>query len=302
MMGMQKHVVLTGVTGLIGRHLLPLLQEHSYNVTALVRAGKEDTYLLPPSVRPVEADLRGDFTSVLRNIEPADVVIHLAQHPGFHAFPDQAANVFSVSLNAAIHLAEFAKYSGARFLYASSGGVCGPSPEPVREDYPLRPQKELGFYLSTKMAAENLLGFFRQDMQVSILRFFFVYGPGQGNQFLFPRLITSISEGKPITLANGCGPRLNPIHASDAAKAVMAAVISMPEILHIAGPEVKTLKSICEILGDLLKRSPVFIDKPPPALDYIADTALMERLCGQATGLRAGLTALINNKSEKPPV
>jgi nucleoside-diphosphate-sugar epimerase len=133
--------------------------------------------------------------------------------------------VAGVAIAATAHLAEAAVSAGAKtFVYASSGGIYGPSERPIRESDPIRPAAELGFYLAAKAAAEQLLGYFSPHLTVHILRPFFVYGPGQGETFLLPRLIRSVRTGTPIRVDGGRGTILNPVYCEDAA-AIFAATL-----------------------------------------------------------------------------
>ena len=64
---------------------------------------------------------------------------------------------------------------------------------------------------------------YQGEFVVVILRFFFVYGPGQSNEMLIPRLVKSVREGQPIALDGLDGLRINPVYVEDAVRAVVSA-------------------------------------------------------------------------------
>ena len=71
-----KKVLLTGGTGFVGRHLLPLLLEAGAEVSCLVRASSA-TQNLPPGVKIREADFAAG-TGLYEALTGQDIVIHLA--------------------------------------------------------------------------------------------------------------------------------------------------------------------------------------------------------------------------------
>ncbi|MBV36994.1 MAG: TIGR01777 family protein [Rickettsiales bacterium] len=66
----MPHILITGGTGFIGRNLIPLLKEKSYEITVLTRS--PDKYNAYPIFNNVT------LTSSLSEVEPVDIVINLA--------------------------------------------------------------------------------------------------------------------------------------------------------------------------------------------------------------------------------
>lgn len=289
---MSRTIVMTGATGFLGREVATRLIQQGDEVVALAR----DTEALPPTVRGITADLTQDFSLSLREIGRADAIVHLAQAGGWHHFPSNAGNIAAVALTATARLAEFAARAGARsFLFASSGGTYGPQPEPIPETAPFRPAAQLGFYLATKASGESLLDYFHDYFALQILRFFFIYGPGQAPAFLVPRLVSSVRSGIPIKVAAGRGTRMNPIFISDAAQAVVAALKQEKSLTaNVAGPEPTTIREIAGLIGTMLGQQPIFEDQNVPPDDYIADISLMRELLGAPqVGIERGLATTI---------
>jgi nucleoside-diphosphate-sugar epimerase len=117
---------------------------------------------------------------------------------------------------------------------------------------------------------------------VIILRFFFVYGPGQRKTMLIPRLVDSIKKGAPINLNGKYGLSINPIYVSDAVNAVNGALnINRSEIMNIAGKETLNLKEICNKIGKQLNKQAQFITNSNLPRNIIGDISKMRNLLGE---------------------
>lgn len=286
-----RHVLLTGATGFLGSRLLGLLQNKGATVTGLIRPGTQKP--AGANVRTVEADLSGNFSSDLQQVGRIDAIIHLAQAGGWKDFPRQTGAIAAVSIAAAARLAEYGASHGARqFILASSGGIYGPSAQALNEDSPIRPTDELGFYLQAKASAETLLQCFEPHLVVSRLRYFFIYGPNQSEDFLIARIRSAIARGEPIRLAEGCGPRLNPIYVDDAARATMAALeLRESCAINVAGSEIASLREIAELIANASKHRLAVepVDKQPE--HYVGAIDRMVRLLGSpTTGVNDGIS------------
>lgn len=254
---MKKRCLITGATGLIGSNLFDEL-EPSWEAIGLTQRDN-------PSgpAKYIKADLSGEWN---KNSLPAsvDAVVHLAQSGRFREFPVTALEVFRVNTESTIRLADYALAAGARtFVYASTGGVYGFSDEPFSEDEPLTPGDDLGFYAETKLCSERLLLNYAKHMSVIILRFFFVYGPGQKKDMLIPRLVDSVRDGRPVMLHGADGIRINPVYVTDAAAAIVKAIsLEGSHKINVGGPEVLSLREIASEIGAGLCKEPVFDVKP----------------------------------------
>ncbi len=301
-------LLVTGATGPIGRALLAQLSADD-DVFVLAR----DPSRAPPTparASAIASDLRAPLD--LAALPPAlDAVVHLAQEDDFRRFPDAAPQLFAVNVAAPVALVEHARRAGARrFVHASSGGLHRPSATPLAEDAPLvdptRAVSEgpLGGYLATKRATELLLAAYAPHLDVTALRVFFAYGPGQKPTFLLPSLVRSVRTGNPLKLAGPDGLRLNPVHADDVARVILAALgapTRPPQVLQVAGPDVWTLRGIGELIGRLVGVEPRFEVTPAgdAPRDVVADLGLLRATYGGPTvGLADGLARWL---ADDPP-
>jgi UDP-glucose 4-epimerase len=273
----KKKILITGGSGLIGHHLIPLLTQ-DYSVYSLTRKAHPE---LSDQVKVIHCDLSGDFSTEAfpKNI---DAIIHLAQSDRFRDFPLSVEDVFNVNTRTTLKLLDYGREAGAKtFLYASSGGVYGYSDIGFKEDSPIKAEKDLGFYLSTKLCSEVIAENYTPLMNVIMFRFFFVYGPGQKRSMLIPRLVDSVKNGTPITLQGPDGIRINPTYVDDAANAIKNALnLIDSQKINVGGPAVYSLKQICEIIGETVGKKPVFTVQDAKPKNIIGDIQKMSKLLG----------------------
>ncbi len=266
-------VVITGADGLLGRRVTQLLS-NSLRVYALVRVLPEKPV---PDINYVIADFGGDW-SFSELPERIEYVIHFAQSSQFRNFPDGALDVFNVNVSSTARLLDHARKTGVKtFIYASSGGVYGNGSEAFKENSAIVPPGQLGYYLGSKACGEILVQSYASIFKVIVLRPFFMYGPGQNRSMLIPRLIDSVATGKPVMLQGEQGLRINPVHVDDAALAVVAALdIGGSSTFNIAGPDVLSIRQICEQAGIYLNKKPLFSINEGEGADLIADISAMK--------------------------
>jgi nucleoside-diphosphate-sugar epimerase len=287
-------VLITGATGFIGRHLVPLLAERGHAVFAVVRSTAAAA-----GAQAIAADLERPLATA--RWPAVDAVVHLAQSARYNQFPAGAGSVFALAALATQGLLEYALRVGARrFIYASTGGLYAPAGRPLRETDPLDiGATPLSHYLACKRAGELLVAAYARAMATTTLRIFFCYGPGQPDAMLIPRLVRSVRDGRPITLAGESGLRINPVFVDDAAWLVARLLESSgPEVVNLAGPGVVSLREIGEALGRLLGRRPVFeSDAGAPAPSLVADISRLEATGRPRVHPADGLARLVQSLS-----
>ena len=298
---MRKNCLITGSTGLIGRHVVTFLGERWKLFTVVRKAGKG--VLGSVETIPILHDLslpcdgKGFPESV-------DVVIHLAQSEYFREFPAHSANIFHVNTASTLYLLEYARMAKAgTFVLASSGGVYGWGDDGFNEDARIAADGEQGFYVGTKLCAEVLAENYTAFMNVIILRFFFVYGPGQRGDMLIPRLVQAVREGRAILLHGEEGFKFNPTYVTDAALAVCRALeLKASHKINVGGPDTITLRRIGLEIGGILNKEPVFEVKPEePSRHLIGDIRKMsELLSPPLVGFKQGIAKYIAGERNDP--
>jgi nucleoside-diphosphate-sugar epimerase len=183
----SHHVLVTGATGFIGRHVCELLLQKGHKVRAAVRRNADITGV--ESVIVGDINQHTDWSHALAGIES---VIHLAAR--VHVLKEQATNPLEsfreVNVQGTLHLAEAAHAAGVkRFIFVSSIGVNGdetPVDRPFTENDPPSPKLP---YAVAKWEAEQALQKLN-GLELVIVRPPLVYGPdAPGNFRRFKKLV-----------------------------------------------------------------------------------------------------------------
>jgi len=191
----QPTVLVTGASGFVGRHLVPVLARNGWTVRRAVRtpSGSDDEVLIE-SIGPAT-----DWRAVLDDVE---AVVHLAARVHRPRDEDAAELYRSVNTEGTLQLARCAANAGVRhFIFISTVLVHGRSNDgraPFTEDDALTPR---GVYGMSKAAAETGLRALTQDgdMRVTVIRPPLVYGAGaKGN---FNLLVRAVKRGIPLPFA-----------------------------------------------------------------------------------------------------
>ena len=179
----ERRVLVTGVTGLVGRHLARTLGEQGGTaLRLLVRGGTVAD--LPEPARTCSELLHGDLRDAAV-LAPAcagiDTVFHGAEAmPGRPGTPRAAEELLRINTAATLALAAAAAAAGARrFVFVSSLAAMGAAPTArIDETTPCRPDNPYG--VGKRRAEEGLLELGgRTGLEVAILRPCVIAGEGQ---------------------------------------------------------------------------------------------------------------------------
>lgn len=270
---------MTGSTGLIGYEVI----NHLIGKGIVYAVTRHPNSNITANTQQIFCDLSHNFdTSAFP--KSIDAVIHLAQSEHFRDFPDKAGDILSVNTISTLKLLEYARKSGCKnFILASSGGVYGYGSEEFYEKKPILVRDDINFYLSSKLCSEIIANNYSLFMNIVILRFFFVYGPRQDESMLIPRLIFNIKTGKTITLQGTDGIMINPTYVSDAAEAVIKSLnITESCKINVGGPEILSLRQICNIIGDQMGKKPIFeINEAEEMHNIIGCTRIMKKMLNE---------------------
>jgi UDP-glucuronate 4-epimerase len=189
--------------------------------------------------------------------QPVDAVINLAAYAGIRYSVENPWVYYETNVTGSLNLLDACREFGiSKFVLASSSSLYGArNPVPFHED--AHTSEPLSPYAASKKAAEELCYSYHHlhGIDVSMLRFFTVYGPA-GRPDMSPfRFVQWISEGRPLQLFGDGTQRRDFTFVQDIARGVEAA-------LRPVGYEAINLGS----------------DKPVVLMDFIH---LIEELTGQ---------------------
>jgi nucleoside-diphosphate-sugar epimerase len=190
-----KHILITGITGLIGNAVLTKLLQSgpdSFEITALVRPGTNAMRLqqISDSIRSIALDLCdiAALKAFLEN-ERFDLIIHIGALRGGRRFNKKqfyASNVQSTE-----QLVEYALKYKSRLLFCSSVGVFGAIPDEMPANNE-SPYKEDNYYHYTKIMCEKAINrAILKGLDAVIVRPSITYGPNdRGFPFTMVKLVS----------------------------------------------------------------------------------------------------------------
>lgn len=241
----RKKVCITGATGFLGGHLLPLLQEAGCEITCIVRS-QASAKRLPAGIRSVLCDF-----STGNGLEEAlggqDILVHMA------------ALLFGIGWQAYLHANVCAcetivrclrriNYSPERIVHVSSLAAAGPCAiAPGRsESEPASPVSAYGW---SKLLCERTL-YLAPSQSIIIVRPPIIYG--SGDRGLLP-LFRAAQKGFGTSPGFRREFPVSVIHARDAAKAILyACKPNASGIYHLSDGELLNMAIFCKAMGRAL--------------------------------------------------
>jgi nucleoside-diphosphate-sugar epimerase len=187
-----KHVLLTGVSGFIGRHVAEVLLSRGIHVTGMIRPNTVRTRLgnLADRMDFIECDL-GDIPTLVSSLKDRkfDGIIHVGALRGGRK--DNHRDFYRANVDATEQLAMFARDTGAKFVFCSSVGVFGVIPLELPAN-DLTTRQPDNYYHYTKIEAERIvLRLVMEGLNGVIIRPAITYGAGDNG---FPRTLTRMTD------------------------------------------------------------------------------------------------------------
>ena len=207
---MTANYLVTGSAGFIGAKVTELLLSKGYNVTGIDNLNDAyDTRLKQWRLKQLEGKPGFNFLRVdicdqaaLRHLfdRKPDAVINLAARAGVRQSVDNPWIYYDTNVTGTLNLLELCReFRVAKFILASTSSLYGAcTPRPFRED--ATTDQPLSPYAASKKAAEALFYTYHYlyGIDVTVIRYFTVYGPaGRPDMSLF-RFIQWVSEGRPV--------------------------------------------------------------------------------------------------------
>ena len=251
-----KRVLVTGATGSIGQHLVPLLLLRGDEVHVISRS-IEKVHALPwgKKVSVHQIDFwNGDAVRTLYSSVQPEEVYHLAASLMQWGKTDGLEVLTRVNILGTATLMESLEViPSAHFVYPGSFAELGGKSEPIREDHEPDPQE---FYSISKLAGTLEGKQLAKNKQYNIVtgRIFTAYGPNIPIERLMGQILARAKRNEDIVLVDKDISR-DFVYVTDIALAFMElarrAEEYRGEIFNIASGEKTTLLELFELVKDI---------------------------------------------------
>jgi nucleoside-diphosphate-sugar epimerase len=230
-----------------------------------------------------------------------DGVINLAAWAGVRASVKNPWVYVESNMTGTLNMLELCRQTSTKkFVVASTSSIYGenppyPTPESASSSEPLQP------YAASKKGAEAMAHAYHHlyDIDVTVVRFFTVYGPAGRPDLSIFRFVQWISEDRPVRV-NGNGEQSRGFtYIDDIARGVILALKPVGyEIVNLGGHEVITINDLIKLIEDIIgKKANVQYGPPDPAdmRTNWADVSKAGELLGWEPqyNMRAGIEKLV---------
>jgi len=273
----MKKVLVTGAAGFIGSHLAETLLARGDSVVGLdkfndyydpaIKRRNTAAALANPNYRLVEADICDEpsLRAVFESERP-DVVVHLAARAGVRPSLQDPNLYHRVNVIGGQHILDACRdYKPSHLVFASSSSVYGGSTAvPFGETDPV--MRPISPYAATKRMNE-LQGHVYSHiygLNVTMLRFFTVYGPRQRPDMAIRMFVRNLLEGRAIPMFGDGSTRRDYTYIDDIIDGVVRCV-DRPfryEIFNLGESHTTSLAELIELIAKHTGK-PALIDRRP---------------------------------------
>jgi nucleoside-diphosphate-sugar epimerase len=230
--------LLTGAVGFIASKVAELLLKDGHQVfgidnfddyyNPLLKSWRLEALSQHRNFRFLETDIQNVscLRAVARDCGHFDAVIHLGAKAGVRPSVANPTSYYQTNVLGTLNVLDVCReFAIPKLVAASSSSVYGSNnPMPYREDADTN--RPLSPYAASKKATEELCFTYHHlyGLDISMLRFFTVYGPaGRPDMSMF-RFIRSIQEGQPLTVFGDGRQRRDFSFVEDIARGTIAAL------------------------------------------------------------------------------
>lgn len=266
----MKKVLITGGSGFIGKNLSAYLKKDGLDV-------------LEPDSNELNV-LRLNDMDKWENMN-IDHIVHLA---GKTFVPDswqKPEEFFAVNTYGMSNIIYLCRHLGVKMTYISAYIYGQPKSNPVSETAEVNPNNP---YAESKFIAEELCRFFCKyfDMDITILRLFNVFGPGQKEHFLIPSIIKQVLNEGNIISVQDLNPKRDYIYIDDVCKAVEMSINNTKgyQLYNIGSGESYSVGEVVETVQKIAGTAKKIVAKNNirrnELNDVVADIRLIKREWG----------------------
>lgn len=222
----------------------------------------------------------------ISGVQPPDAVLHLAARAGVRESTNNPWIYFETNVTGTLNLLELCRDLGVKkFVLASTSSLYGANnPLPFRED--TNTDSPLSPYAASKKAAEALCYTYHHlyNIDVTVLRYFTVYGPaGRPDMSIF-RFIQCVSEERPVIIYGDGKQSRDYTFVDDIACGTIAGLKPLGyEVINLGSDKPIVLTDALQLVEELVGKKANIEHRPRHLADMLvtwADISKAERLLG----------------------
>ena len=282
----MSHYLVTGAAGFIGARTSQMLIEQGHTVVGIDNMNDAyDPRMKDYRLKKLQAmegftfhkhDISEKSAIDLFKDEKLDGVINLAARAGVRYSVENPWVFLESNVTGTLNMLEVCRQFGCKkFILASTSSIYGenpeyPTPETASSSEPMQP------YAASKKGAEALAHSYHHlyDIDVTIVRYFTVYGPAGRPDLAIFRFVKWIIEGEPIRI-NGDGKQSRGFtYVDDIARGTIAALKPLGyEVINLGGHEVISINGLVDLVEDLTGKKADVQYGPPNLADMFMNQA-----------------------------
>jgi nucleoside-diphosphate-sugar epimerase len=313
----MSNYLITGAAGFIGARTATMLIEQGHTVVGIDNINDAyDPRMKEYRLKKLQAlkgfkfhkyDISEKSVIDLFKGEKIDGVINLAARAGVRFSVDNPWVFLESNTTGTLNMLEICRQHGCKkFILASTSSIYGenpphPTPETASSSEPMQP------YAASKKGAEAMAHAYHHlyGIDVTIVRYFTVYGPAGRPDLAMFRFVKWITEGEPVRI-NGDGHQSRGFtYIDDIARGTIAALKPLGyEVINLGGHEVISINQLVEMVEELTGKQAVVQHGPPNLADMRtnqADVTKAKELLGwnPQVDLREGIGNLVKWYNEE---
>ena len=194
---------------------------------------------------------------IFSNNPQVDAIINLAAKAGVRDSVLDPWSYYNTNVTGTLNLLEICKrFTIKKFILASTSSIYGndapyPTPESTDSSHPLQP------YAASKKAAETLSYSYHylHNLDVSVVRYFTVYGPAGRPAMSMYRFTKWIAEGEPVTIYGDGNQTRGFTYVDDIARGTIQALKPVGyEIFNLGGHQTISINDLVHTFETLLRK------------------------------------------------